>query len=282
MYLVHFPRSLTAIARAALAFVMLALTLLGSARSAIAATTITVSSIQPVASGFQFTASTGDNARWELQMSTGSIQFNGSTPYFSSGLTKKYDPYINSNYSWFANDLFPARAYNYIVKVTMLSGPDTNMVFYKSGYAGTTLHRKVNIAFDTITVTNDSDSSGAGELTYDFQVNGSYMSTWRFYRQTSSPVTFSISKSVFGLTDGGSYIPLKVEVQDDDCSFSTCVRAADFTQGTNSDNDWLTAKSGITFNRTSNSYSDRFSLTGYYSGIPLQFTVGGSYGVTFY
>jgi hypothetical protein len=265
-----------------LAFVMVALTLLGSVRPAAAATTITVSSIQPVASGFQFRASTYYTAKWELQMSTGSIQFNGSTPYFSGGLTKKYDPYITTNYSWFANDLFPGRAYNYIVKVTMMTGPDTNLVFYKSGYAGTTLHRKVNITFDTVTVKNDSDSSGAGELTYDFQVNGSYMSTWRFYRSTNSGDTFSISKSIVGLTDGGSYIPLKVEVQDDDCEFSTCVRVADFTQGSNSDNDWLTAKGGIGFYRASNSYSDRFSLMGYYSGIPLEYTVGGSYSVSFY
>src|SRR5215216_903901 len=67
MQLIHFPRSLTAIARASLAFVMVALALLGSARSAAAATTPV---INRVGSGFEFHVKNSTAVIWSVQAGT--------------------------------------------------------------------------------------------------------------------------------------------------------------------------------------------------------------------
>ena len=114
----------------------------------------------------------------------------------------------------------------------------------------------MTVSFNSITVTNDSDSSGKGELTYNFKVDGVYRSALTFFRGTSSPETFNPNRSV-NLVDGRATIPFLVEVQDDDCDFSTCVmEPPDFRSGSNSDHDWATAGNSIVFtNDNSNSIS---------------------------
>src|SRR5215212_748485 len=75
MQLIHFPRSLTAIARASLAFVMVALALLGSARSAAAATTPV---INRVGSGFEFHVKNSTAITWTVQAGTKAPVFDAN------------------------------------------------------------------------------------------------------------------------------------------------------------------------------------------------------------
>ena len=135
--------------------------------------------------------------------------------------------------------------------VTFLGGLRPNTTYYwglggnSYGTLGKTLQRRVDITFNSITVTNDSDSSGAGELYYFFKVNGVYHSELNFYRRTSSPDTFNPGKSISGIFNGDAYMPLLVEIVDDDCTFSTCKPTPTFSRyGDNGDFEWATAGQG--------------------------------------
>src|SRR3954447_17337900 len=148
MQLIHFSRSLTAFARLGLAFVMLALALLGRARPAAAASV----NAAPSGSGFNISGvGNGQILAYGLQQpfinSSGSLTWpsganvknmfgNGSTILFLGGLRP------NTTYYWALGNSY--------------------------GTLGKTLQRRVDISFDAITVTNDSDSTGAGELYYFF------------------------------------------------------------------------------------------------------------------
>jgi hypothetical protein len=248
MQLFHFPRSLTAITRAALAFVMLALTLLGSARSAAAATTPI---INRVGSGFEFHVKNSTAITWKVRAGTKAPVFdanaNLSFPSGSNVVILSSNGGAQTSFDPFIGGLIPNTTYYYLLEAGSAS---------TSGTLGTTLHRKATINFNSITVTNDSDSSGKGELTYNFKVDGVYRSALTFFRGTSSPDTFN-PNWVVTVFDGRATIPVLVEVQDDDCSFSTCVmEPPDFRSGSNSDFDWATAGNSIAFiNDSSNSIS---------------------------
>jgi hypothetical protein len=236
MQRIHFSRSLNSITRAALALLMLALALLGSARPAAAASNI---SATPLASGFSVRAHSDTSVTWELQVSSSPV-LQGSQPLFLNAIITYASSQgsAQTDFVPFVGGLVPNTTYNYILKAGNT---------YTYGVLGKTLHRSVVVSFNSITVSGDSDSVGKGELTYQFKVNGVYHPELDFFRATSSGETFNPGKFVSNLIDGGATMPLAVDVQDDDCEFSTCVRKADFTSGSNSDNDWATAAASIDF-----------------------------------
>jgi hypothetical protein len=239
MHLVHFPRSLTSIARVGLALVMVALTLLGSAHRVAAASTPVITR---AGSGFKFHATNSTPVEWWVEAGAKPPVFdaNGNLVFPSgSRVANLAGGASSTNFDTFIGGLAPNTFYYYILRAGSSSS---------QGQLGVTLHRTVTVSFNSITVTNDSDSTGKGELTYNFKVNGVYRSALDFYRATSSGETFNPNKFVTNLLDGGATMPLAVEVQDDDCEFSTCVISPpDFRSGSDSDNDWTTATAKIDF-----------------------------------
>jgi hypothetical protein len=162
----------------------------------------------------------------------------------SSGSSQaSFDPFIGG--------LRPNTFYYYILRAGTTQS---------SGTLGTTLHRTVVVNFNSITITNDSDSTGKGELTFNFRVNGAYIPSLDFSLDLEDVVTINPTRSATKF-DGRETMPLQVEVQDDDCDFSTCVMSPpDFRSGSNSDNDWATAGTTITFtNDNTNSVSKTVS-----------------------
>jgi hypothetical protein len=254
MQLIHFPRSLTAIARAGLAFVMIALTLLGSVRPAAAATNPIINRI---GSGFEFHVNNGSAAvTWSVQAGTKQPVFDANGilvfPSGSNVVTRSSGSSSQTSFDPFIGGLRPNTLYFYILRAGSTQS---------SGTLGTTLHRTVVVNFNSTTITNDSDSTGKGELTFNFRVNGAYIPALDFSLGLEDVVTINPNRSATKV-DGQATMPLQLEVQDDDCSLSTCVRPADFTTGSDSDNDWATAGTSITFTTiNTNSASKTVSYT---------------------
>jgi hypothetical protein len=277
MQLIHFLRSLTSIARMGLALVMVALTLLGSAHRAAAASNPVIT---PYGSGFKFHATNSVAVEWWVEAGTKPPVYdaNGNLVFPSgSRAASMAGGSSSTTFDTWISGLAPNTFYYYILRAGSSSS---------QGTLGTTLHRNVTVIFNAITVTDDSDSTGQGELTYNFKVNGVYRSALTFHRATNSGDTFNLNRSVSNLLDGGASIPVQVEVQDDDCEFSTCVmEPPDFKSGSNSDNDWTTATTKIDFfNPESNSftktvpYSAKINLGSYnYLGFKGTVTVNVSY-----
>jgi hypothetical protein len=227
MQRIHVHHSLVRITRISLALVMLALALMATARPAAAASI----SATRTGSGFQISGLGKEylfyglkqpyrNSYGRLAWPSGSNDqyvFGTGSTIFVGGLRP------NTTYYWMVGDSF--------------------------GTLGTTLQRRVDVSFNSITVTNDSDSSGAGELYYFFKVNGVLHSELNFYRSTSATVTFNPGKSVTGIENGGEYIDLAVELIDDDCTFSTCKPTnPTFTRyGDSGDFEWGTGYGSINF-----------------------------------
>jgi hypothetical protein len=237
MQLIHFPRSLTAVARLGLALVMVALTLLGSARSAAAATT---PFITRTGSGFRFSSSNNTAVIWTVKAGTKEPIFDANAnlvfPSGSNVVTVSSGSSALTSFDRFIGGLIPNTTYFYILRAGSAES---------KGKLGTTLQRNMTIDFNTYTITNDSDDFGSGELLYHFQVNGVHRSELDFFNfADNTGETFVLSRKAF-LTNGPARVPLKVEVQDDDCAFSTCVRPADFTSGSDADNDWATASASV-------------------------------------
>jgi hypothetical protein len=240
MQRIHFPRSLTALARLGLAVVMVALTLLGSARPAAAAS---ISAIR-TGSGFQLSGlKYGD-----LLFYSPSKPYINSSGYLSwpSGADVKH---INSNGSTlFLGGLRPNTTYYWAINGT------TDL-----GLLGTTLQRRVDVSFNSITVYDDSDSTGAGELYHFFKVNGVYHSELNFYRSTSATVTYNPSKSVEYIYNGGDSMSLAVEIVDDDCTFSTCkpTNPTFSRYGDNGDFEWASGSTNIDFSALYSNYNQK-------------------------
>jgi hypothetical protein len=234
MYRIQFPRSLAGFARASVAFIMVALALLGSVHSAAAAgSTVTATAI---GSGIQFHGRAITSITWELSVSTSSIITSGGTPSFPSTAKVTFfrSTAAQATFDPFAGGLSPNTTYNYIMRANTT---------YHTGSVKTK-QRSMNVTFNQITITNDSDSTGAGELMYHFFA-ASYHPELDFRKDVSSPTTFTANKTIPNILNGQPKVVLAVEVQDDDCTFSTCFRPADFTNGSDGDNDWATAVSTI-------------------------------------
>jgi len=235
MKLIHFPRSLTAFARLGLALIMLALALLGSARPAAAASV----NASPAGSGFNISG-----------VGSGQILFYGLLqPSINSSGTVIW-PSGSGVKNMFGNGS----------TILFLGGLRPNTTYYWSlgnsyGTLGKTLQRRVDISFNSITVTNDSDSTGAGELYYFFKVNGVYHSELDFFRSTSATVTFNPNRSISAIFNGNASMPLAVELVDDDCTFSTCVPTPTFSRyGDNGDFEWATGAGSIDFSSMNSNY----------------------------
>jgi hypothetical protein len=236
MQLIHFPRSLTGLARASLAFILLALALLGSARPAAAASI----SATPSGSGFQVSGLGSQILFYGLQQ-----------------------PYINSSGSL----AWPSGAdVKYVIgngsSVTFVGGLRPNTTYYWAvpnnyGALGRTLQRRVDLNFTSIKITDDSDSVGKGELTFNFQVNSVRRKDFDFYRATGTNETFNPNRTAI-VYNGGENLNSKIMVQDDDCEFSTCIiDPAMFNRGDNSDNEWTTASTSINFSDVQSNYSQK-------------------------
>ena len=236
MQLIHLPRSLTAFARLGLAFVMVALTLLGSVHPA-AASSI---SATPSGSGFKVSGLGSQILFYGLQQ-----------------------PYINSSGSL----AWPSGAdVKYIIgngsSVTFVGGLRPNTTYYWAlgnsyGTLGKTLQRRVDLNFNSIKITDDSDSVGKGELTFNFQVNSVRRKDFDFYRATGTNETFNPNRTAI-VYNGGENLNTKIMVQDDDCEFSTCIiDPAMFNRGDNSDNEWTTASTSINFSDVQSNYSQK-------------------------
>lgn len=260
MQLIHFPRSLTAIARLGLAVVMVALTLLGSVRPAAAASI----SATPSGSGFKVS---GLGSNQILFYGLKQPYLSGGTVAWPSGADVKYI-FGNGSSVQFLGGLRPNTTYYWA-----LNGSTSY------GTLGKTLQRRVDISFNSITVTNDSDSTGAGELYYFFKVNGVYHSELNFYRSTSSPTTFNPGKSISAIFNGDAYMPLAVQIIDDDCTFGTCkpTNPTFSRYGDTGDFEWATAGATIDF---SNLQTNNAQKTVSYSANELVMSFSGTALVT--
>jgi len=236
MKLIYFPRSFAGLARAGLAVIMLALALLGSARPAAAASV----NAAPSGSGFNISG-----------VGNGQILFYGlQQPYINSngvltwpsGTDVKYT-FGNGSTILFLGGLRPNTTYHWALGNSY-------------GTLGKTLQRRVDISFNAITVTNDSDSTGAGELYYFFKANGVYHSELDFYRSTSATVTFNPNRSISAIFNGNAFMSLAVELVDDDCTFSTCkpTNPTFSRYGDNGDFEWATGATSIDFSSVNTNY----------------------------
>jgi hypothetical protein len=258
---IHVHRSLARMARASLALVMLALALLGSARPAAAASI----SATPTGSGFNISG-----------VGNGQILFYGlQQPSSSSSGTLTWPSGADVKYT-FGNGS----------SILFLGGLRPNTTYYwglgnSYGTLGKTLQRRVDISFNSITVTNDSDSTGAGELYYFFKVNGVYHSELDFFRSTSAPVTFNPSRSISSIFNGNASMPLAVELVDDDCTFSTCkpTNPTFSRYGDNGDFEWATGAGVIDFSSLNTNYVQK---TVSYSANEFVMAFSGTALVTIY
>src|SRR5215217_3062556 len=117
MQLIHFPRSLTAVARLGLALVMVALTLLGSARSAAAATTPIITR---TGSGFRFSASNNTAVIWTVKAGTKEPVFDANAnlvfPSGSNVVTISSGGIALTSFDRFIGGLIPNTFYYYILR----------------------------------------------------------------------------------------------------------------------------------------------------------------------
>ena len=143
-----------------------------------------------------------------------------------------------------------------------VSGLSCNTTYYWAlgnsyGTLGKTLQRRVDLNFNLIKITDDSDSVGKGELTFNFQVNSVRRKDFDFYRATGTNETFNPNRTAI-VYNGGENLNTKIMVQDDDCEFSTCIiDPAMFNRGDNSDNEWTTASTSINFSDVQSNYSQK-------------------------
>jgi hypothetical protein len=213
--------------------------LLGGAAKPAAAAGITVIA-KPVRSGLEFSATSLSAVTWDAWLSTASIDQSIYPPQFVSGGT--LSPRIKHVASTTAQTSFSPAFYN------LLANTNYNYIFrggssYQTGSAKS-LQRQRTITFSQIDVIGDSDSVGAGELTFNFFVDGKY-------RFSSGEISAGSNTSVYPnkiFVDfpSGATTTLKVVGIDDDCEFGQfCTGGIPSSGGgSDSDMDWATAESG--------------------------------------
>ena len=138
--------------------------------------------------------------------------------------------------------LDPARTYYYKGKA---SGA-LNKVWNETG-SFKTQQRTVTLKLTTINLFGDSDSTGAGEITFYMRANGTNASKVLGPSSLSTgwySDKLAVTKVIKG---GGVTNTVEVRGYDDDCEFSTCTLAdGTWGKGSNGDIQWDTAKATIT------------------------------------
>jgi hypothetical protein len=225
------------IIRIGLLALIMSLGLLGSPASA-AGITVTA---KPVRSGLEFSATSPSAVTWDVSLSTASINQSVYPPQFVTGGT--LSPRIKHVASTTAQTSFSPAFYN------LLANTNYNYIVrggtsYQTGSAKT-LQRQRTITFSQIDVIGDSDLAGAGELTFNFYVDGKY-------RFSSGEISAGSNTSVYPnkiFVDfpTGATTTLKVVGIDDDCDFGQfCTGGIPSSGGgSDSDMDWATAESGV-------------------------------------
>jgi hypothetical protein len=228
------------IIRIGLLALILSLGLLGSPARPAAAAGIIVTA-KPVRSGLEFSATSPSAVTWDVWLSTASIDQSVYPPKFVSGGT--LSPRIKHLASTTAQTSFSPAFYN------LLANTNYNYIVrggtsYQTGSAKT-LQRQRTITFSQIDVIGDSDLVGAGELTFNFYVDGK--SRFTTGEISAGSHTSVYPNKIFVDFPSGATTTLKVVGIDDDCEFGQfCTGGIPSSGGgSTSDMDWATAESGV-------------------------------------
>ena len=239
MYSLFSRRLAPWIVRVGLLALIMSLGLLGGPAKPAAAAGVTATA-KPVRSGLEFSATSPSAVTWDVSISTASINQSVYPPQFVKGGT--LSPRIHHQASAIAQTSYSPAFYNLLANTTynyIVRGGSS----YVTGSAKT-LQRQRTITFSQIDVIGDSDLLGAGELTFDFYVDGKY----RFaYGQISADSNTSVyPNKVFVDFPSGATTTLKVVGIDDDCDFGQfCTGGLPSSGGgSDADMDWATAESG--------------------------------------
>ena len=151
----------------------------------------------------------------------------------------------------------------------------------------TTLKRKVVVNFWAIQVADDSDSLGAGELRFNFGVNGAWQDNLHYGEVSVSSGSTVYPNRTAVLLNAPGTLKLKVQGWDNDCDFGDglCSTGDLYiypTDGGSTDlADWATANSPVIQLKAGlgESHTGSFVLTT--SAYALKFTASGSYTVSY-
>lgn len=177
----------------------------------------------------------------------------------------------------------PNRTYWYAVTATDEAGK-----VYKELGSFKAQKRTLTVKITKITLTDDSDSTGTGELTFGMKVDmagygakdfGNVYTNGDFGSGASKDV--SIARTV--PDNAPNFFTVYVEGQDDDCEGigSLCVGGLAYSYdagGSNDDWDWATASKGVTGLPGTNGSGTWSATTSSYA---LKFTVSGTWTVTY-
>jgi hypothetical protein len=226
------------IIRIGLLALILSLGLLGGPTKPAAASGFPVTAT-PATSGLEFSATSPVAVTWEIWVSTASIDTSTYPPHFptSAGVRHQGPSPALTSYKPAFYDLLANTTYNYIVR----RGSD-----YQTGSAKT-LQRQRTVTFTRIDVISDSDDFGAGELTFNFYVDGKYR--FSFGEISASSNTSVYPNKVFVDFPIVPTTSLKVVGIDDDCDFGQLCSGGIPSSGggSDSDMDWATAQSGTIY-----------------------------------
>lgn len=146
-----------------------------------------------------------------------------------------------------------------------------------------TLHRKVDVLFQTDTVTNDSDSASSGDFTSWVKAGSSSHTSLFGSRSISTGQTVVLADAIT-VVDAGTSLPIAMEMYDDDgvcfdpisCSVLGTPKAT-WTNGSTAWGDWATAATTLSTAKATSS-AVPFSIS---VNAAVGFTVKGWYSVTF-
>lgn len=149
--------------------------------------------------------------------------------------------------------------------------------------ASTTLHRQVDVMFQTVTVSNDSDGGGAGEFKTWVQA-GSTTQVAPFGQRSISDGQTVPLVSLVRTRDSGAALTVKTELMDNDCTiptfpFPSCPFPSNpgWTNGVTPFWDWSTAVTTLNTAAPTNGLRT-FSMS---VNAAVGFRVDGWYSVTF-
>ncbi len=197
------------------------------------------------------------------------------------------------------SDLWAHATYHYLINAAKSQvGNDAQITGTFS-----TLSRHVDVTFTSIHVTDDSDSLGAGELTFFFSVNGwlqDFPSGDLTYPLQSAEIdvnsgeTIALSGIYRGSVDNTNKVVLKVFGKDDDCEgfvplpgypTTLCTAGAgpyeDPPGGSNSDADWSTAITVVMIDKSGVNEEFKTNVNFATSADKLKFEVAATITVTY-